>query len=646
MTRRPLRQLRRKRRVPRSCAAPPNKYARWRAISLLGVHVLIFMHIVHWKLSGKTLAPLEFNEVMHALELGIVTAGFLFMMAAVLATAIVGRFFCSWGCHILALQDLSAWMLGKIGIRPKPIRSRLLLWVPMIAAAYMFVWPQVSRIAQGTERASMRVATDADGWASFVTENFWRNLPGPGIALTTFFVCGFLIVYMLGTRSFCAYGCPYGAVFGLADRLAPGRIRVGPDCTQCAKCTAACTSHVRVHEEVERYGMVVNPACMKDFDCINACPQQTLRFGFGRPSLLKRIVGTKQVQKLFDFSLAEELLAGMVFVIILFTYRGLYDLVPFLLSLAIAALLSYAAIIVVRLFTRADVRFNRWALRRSGAMTSFGKLFVAAAMPVVGFTMHSAWVHYNVFRGQQLYQSALGTQEVDSEAVDQSILCLSRGASWGLIVPDRVERMLGDLFTARKDWTNAESSRRRSLAVSPHDPLLLAKLGSVLSHQERFASAEMMFQRAIELEDACAESYHGLAVAQYKQGKRQLAVLSLQKALQRNPDFVEAHYQMGTISIEIGAHERGIHHLEECVRLRPEFGDGHYNLAVALASAGRLTEAATAIDQALKIQPDDSQTQAFRSFLKTLVPIEAWPNRSDRMGASSIHVEQSSERTH
>ena len=82
------------------------------------VYLLMGIHIAHWKIAGKTLAPLELNELMYTLELGIVTAGFLFMLAAVLLTAIFGRFFCSWGCHILALEDLSAWLLGKMGIRP------------------------------------------------------------------------------------------------------------------------------------------------------------------------------------------------------------------------------------------------------------------------------------------------------------------------------------------------------------------------------------------------------------------------------------------------------------------------------------------------------------------------------------------------
>ncbi len=86
----------------------PSRYGRWRAATLAGVYVLFALHIAHWKVAGKTLAPLELSEVMYTLELGIVTAGFLFMAAAFLSAAIFGRFFCSWGCHILALEDLCA----------------------------------------------------------------------------------------------------------------------------------------------------------------------------------------------------------------------------------------------------------------------------------------------------------------------------------------------------------------------------------------------------------------------------------------------------------------------------------------------------------------------------------------------------------
>ena len=63
-------------------------YSRWRVASLLTVHLLIALHIAHWLVTGRTLAPLEFNEVLHTLHLGVITAGFLFMALTVVGTLV------------------------------------------------------------------------------------------------------------------------------------------------------------------------------------------------------------------------------------------------------------------------------------------------------------------------------------------------------------------------------------------------------------------------------------------------------------------------------------------------------------------------------------------------------------------------------
>ncbi len=599
---------------PRSSTIP-----RWRAATLLFVYILMAAHVVHWKISGKTLAPLELNEVMYTLELGIVTAGFVFMVALVFATAIFGRFFCSWGCHILALQDFSVWLLNKVGIKPRPIRSRMLLWVPAIAAAYMFLWPQVSRVMSGKPVAALHLATDADGWASFTTENYWRNLPGLGVAIATFFVCGFLVVYLLGSRSFCSYGCPYGAVFRLADRIAPGRIRVGPDCTQCATCTAVCTSHIRVHEEVERYGMVVDPACMKDLDCVVACPQQTLRYGFGRPSLIRRVLGTKDVKKIYDFVLWEELLAAVVFIGFLMTYRGLYDIVPFLLSLALAGILSYASIVLTRLFRQPNVSFSRWRLRQSGAWTASGIGFLACAVAVTAITFHSAVVHYSAYTGGQLYTQSTPATSVNAATADRAIGHLVRAQSWGLIQSDRVERMLGDLYAARGRWADAEFSLRKSLEKSPNDHHMQDQLGYLLSRQGRHEEARQRYIDAIDMTPDRAEPHYGLAVTEYQMGRPSIAVHHLRIALKLRPDYPEAHYELGAILVESGAPAEGIRHLRTCLQLKPEYGDAHYNLAVAFAIQGAFTDATAEIEAAVALQPEDERTQQFRAFLASLV---------------------------
>src|SRR5262249_45743964 len=162
------------------------------------------------------------------LQQGAINAGFIFFAVAILATMLFGRFVCGWGCHILALQDFCAWLLKKMGLVPKPFRSRLLAFVPLNAGLYMFVWPTLVRfIAPPDDGPLIPNFTN-----HLVTSNFWQTFPTVAVAVPFLFICGFLTVYFLGSKGFCTYACPYGGFFGVGDRFALGKIRVTDACNQ------------------------------------------------------------------------------------------------------------------------------------------------------------------------------------------------------------------------------------------------------------------------------------------------------------------------------------------------------------------------------------------------------------------------------
>lgn len=462
------------------------RYGRWRAASLVAVYVLMAAHFVHWRLAGTTLAPLELNEVMYTFEAGIVTAGFLFMALAVLSVLLFGRFFCSWGCHILALEDLCAWLLARIGIRPRPIRSRVLLLVPPAALVYMFIWPQVLRLIEGRRAPAWRIMSPDDPWGSFLTTEFTRNLPGPFIALLTFFICGFLIVYLLGSRSFCRYVCPYGAAFALADRFAPGRIiRVGAGCEGCGACTAACKSNILVHEEIRVYGKVVSPDCLKDLDCVAACPHESLRWGLATPALFQSWNKRGRRPRRWDASLGEELFIAMVFLAGVLILRGLYDAVPFLLALGCAAVLSWMAVISQRLARQARVDLGRVALRRRGRLTGCGRVFAGLAAATLVFLSHSAFIRWHEWRGQAAFeQLRSATMRRDgaatAAAADSVIHHLDLCDRYGLVRSTLLSQRLAGAHEWSDDPLGAEPHLRRLIAARPDDIEPRLRLASLL----------------------------------------------------------------------------------------------------------------------------------------------------------------------
>jgi polyferredoxin len=167
--------------------------SRWRAIALLALNLLMIAHIIQWRFMGQTISPIEPSESMATLQRGAINAGFIFFALAILATLIFGRFVCGWGCHILALQDFCGWLLKKCGLTPRPFRSRLLVFVPLIVALYMFVFPTVYRFFAAPKNEPLIPPFTNH----LITNDFWATFPPVLVAIPFLFICGFLTVYFL-----------------------------------------------------------------------------------------------------------------------------------------------------------------------------------------------------------------------------------------------------------------------------------------------------------------------------------------------------------------------------------------------------------------------------------------------------------------
>ncbi|MBY0307995.1 MAG: tetratricopeptide repeat protein, partial [Phycisphaerales bacterium] len=239
----------------------------------------------------------------------------------------------------------------------------------------------------------------------FITEDFWATFASWPVAVPFLLVCGFAAVYFLGAKAYCSYGCPYGAFFAPIDRLSPFRIRVNDNCAGCGHCTAVCTSNVRVHEEVRDYGAVVDPGCMKCLDCISVCPTDALRVGLGAPAILTGprdpdspmlLRARQQAARRYDLTLGEEIALGVVFLLLFIGYRGMYGLVPLLMAMGIAMVVTFLIFKAWRALRDANVRAPFWQIKRDGRLRPAGWLFLLAtglftAVGVQGLAIKTAY---------------------------------------------------------------------------------------------------------------------------------------------------------------------------------------------------------------------------------------------------------------
>jgi tetratricopeptide (TPR) repeat protein/ferredoxin len=584
-----------------------SKRSKWRAGVLIGVHALVAVHLTHYLITGRSLSPVEPSESMYTLELGYVNCGFIFFAVALAGTAVFGRFFCGWGCHIVALQDFCAWIMKKLGVRPKPFRSRLLAFGPLAVAFYMFAWPTLLRLASGGSGRAFPGLSN-----HLMTDALWATFPGPVFAALTFATCGFAAVYFLGAKGFCTYGCPYGALFGALDYASPGRIVVNDDCEQCGHCTATCTSNVRVHEEVRLYGMVVDPGCMKCMDCVSVCPKGALRFSFAAPSFLKKAPSSPRAKR-YDLPLSEELLVASVGVAATLVFRDLYNGPPLLMSIGLGGITAFVALKLWHLIRRREVRVQNLELKSSGRLKRAGVLFAASTVLWLAFTSHSAFAQWHRLWGRH-YLEQTEVSRADGLtgvfrgkhysarhdlAVAEAFRHFSLADRWGLAGVVEVKLGLAWCHVLRGELDPAKAKAQEAVALAPDQPALL--------------------QNLVDLEHAATPSapdLFRLAGTLVESGNLEGAVSTYEAAVAIAPDSAPLRFNLGGVLRRLGRNEAAIEQLEAARNLSPEDSDVYVELGLAYTASGANEKAIAAFKRAIALNPDSPES---RTHLPSLI---------------------------
>lgn len=493
------------RHKPKCGPVRKSKMSRRRMWVLIAVHALIGAHIVHWLVTGSSLTPVEPSEAKQTLEEGKINAGFVLFLALIASTLVFGRFFCGWACHVVALQDLAAHWLGKLGWKPRPLRSRLLVLAPWVVAFHMFAWPTVHRLWFDERKPP------APEWEwHMTTDELWATFPGPIMAVGTFVVVGFLIVWWLGAKGFCTHGCPYGAFFALADRVAPVRIKVTDACDACGHCTSVCTSNVRVHEEVAKHGKIVDPGCMKCLDCVSVCPKEALYVGFAMP---KPFAVSQQRQKArADFTWIEELvLAAVAFGSVEFAFRGawFHEGIPLLLAVGLGVITAVFTLLWWRLLRRPAVTFQHTVLKQDRKWTSAGRWVFVLLTGWLAFTAHT-------FVGQRYKASVIdqvmaARGEATPSQLAAALATAEAAHGWDLVDDPMVGEMRGLLLrrlgmqqgpSARNWHAEAEAMLLAAHEAQGHLQIVEASL-SLASYcmdpaRKRYDLAEKLLRSVLE----------------------------------------------------------------------------------------------------------------------------------------------------
>lgn len=619
-----------------------------RALVLTGVWVFMIGHLVQWLIMGTTLAPIEPSESMETTKHGVITVGAIFFGAAILSTLILGRWFCGWGCHWVALQDGTAWLLRKAGVRPRPFRSRLLVWIPLALACYMFLWPLVYRFAVAPWIDPQNPALAWPGFSvHLVTTDFWASFPGILMAIPFTLICGGVIVYLLGSKGYCTYACPYGGFFAPAEEVAPMRIVVNADrCHQCGHCTAVCTSNVRVHEEVRDYGMVVDPGCMKCMDCVSVCPNEALSFGMGKPAFRVKREGTRaaaNAERRYDLSWPEEVALLVLAVAAFLAVRGNYVGLPLLFASGLAVSTAFVAWKAWRVLRDRNAAFHQWRLRFHGSWRMAGAAWVAgtalllAALAYVGGMNGLLWAAeradlkvtapIEVVYAEQRRELPPDMAEAARVGIALYTAASMAPAGWSIlpIAQSHTDTRAAWLHSTLGQFEEAEALLRKVWTREGPNEGLAAGIGRVIRCQsnslerslawyDEQLGAHPEWQRLREEQIAWLDF----------QGMHDRIIPSAKAGLAAHPDSLLAMRRLSLSQVEYGATDlevlEGVELIRKTLLIEPNNAAAHAALGRGLLKLRRNNEALIEFERAAELAPE---SELIRNMLEEVRAMQA-----------------------
>lgn len=92
-------------------------------------------------------------------------------------------------------------------------------------------------------------------------------------------------------------------------------------------------------------------------------------------------------------------------------------------------------------------------------------------------------------------------------------------------------------------------------------------------------------------------------------GQKTQAVEQIEQALTRQPDDLQLRFALGVMRMELGERAKALDLFTRLTQDFPDLADPYNNLAVLHAAAGELDEAKSALEQALRLQPEHAQAQ-------------------------------------
>ena len=155
----------------------------------------------------------------------------------------------------------------------------------------------------------------------------------------------------------------------------------------------------------------------------------------------------------------------------------------------------------------------------------------------------------------------------------------------------------------------------RNSADQRKDPLTLTKESYELIQKSDYDGAIRKAELAIRKDPTIAEAHKNLAIAYCDSGRPEQALAPVQKALSLAPNFHTSHYVYGKTLFKLERFTEAIQEFQKAINLKPTYAKAYYLMGRAYDLTNNPLAAQAALDQAIKLKPDDVWYTRLRDYV-------------------------------
>lgn len=235
-----------------------------------------------------------------------------------------------------------------------------------------------------------------------------------------------------------------------------------------------------------------------------------------------------------------------------------------------------------------------WLARRRigrGPMAA-ALIFVATLAPVLG-PLDVFYFQYSFVADHFQYHASLAPLALMAAAIARRHLVPAGAVACAV---------LGGLaFAHARDFRDAETLWRATLARNPDAFMASNNLAHLLIGQGRFAEARDAAERSIRARPDDARAHVNLGVALHELARNEEAIEPLRRATELDPRHASARVNLGNVLLALKRSDEAVAEYELAVELDPRLTDAWFNLGVARHRRSELQAAEAAYQRALEI---------------------------------------------